>query len=404
MLEIFESRKHKLLLVSYIITIFYSLFFAIPYFSNSTFLSLYFTPTMVSAIYIIAGIIAIILSHNISKAVHKYHNYNTTTFIIAVAFISTTSLFFASNPYIIAILFIMHFISVLLLYVTINLYTEEFEDDKYAGESRGLFVVCIHSAMLIAPLIASQAINLVGLRATYLVSAMMLVPLYIFMRHYYRTVEEPRMRGGHTLKALAKLRHNADLRAAFATSIIFEIFVSVLAIYAAPMITSALGISIQLYLAVMLPISLISGIVLPYYIGVLADKKVGEKEFIILGTIIMSVSALLLPFITDDNLMIGTNSIFYISIFLLIVRLGTTLCQTAVYSYFYKKVDKRDADMTALFSISWPIGLVIAPIIGAIANACSYYLNSNNYTIIFILLSLCTAYSLKYVFKMKDTK
>jgi O-antigen/teichoic acid export membrane protein len=246
--------------------------------------------------------------------------------------------------------------------------------------------------------------NLVGLRATYLVSGMMLIPLYIFMRHYYRTIEEPRMRGGHTLKALTKLRHNADLRAAFATSITFEIFVSVLAIYAAPMITSALGISIQLYLAVMLPISLISGIVLPYYIGVLADKKVGEKEFIVLGTIIMSSSALLLPFITDDNLMIGTNSIFYISIFLLIVRLGTTLCQTAVYSYFYKKVDKRDADMTALFSISWPIGLVIAPIIGAIANACSYYLNSDNYTIIFILLSLCTAYSLKYVFKMKDTK
>ncbi len=404
MLEILENRKHKLLVVSYIITVFYSLFFSIPYFSNSTFLGFYFTPTIITAIYVFAGVVSIILSHNISKAIHKYHNYETTVSIIAVAFVSTFSLYFASNPYLIAILFIIHFTTVLLLYITINLYTEEFEDDKYAGESRGLFVICIHSAMMLSPMIASEAITMLGLRATYLVSSLMLIPLYIFMRHYYRTVEEPRMRGGHTLRAISKLKSNRDMRGAFATSITFEIFVSVLAIYAAPMITSSLGISIQLYLAVMLPVSLISGIVLPYYIGVLADKKVGEKEFIVLGTIIMATCALLLPFVTNSDLIIGTSSIFYISLFLLFMRLGTTLCQTAVYSYFYKKVDRRDADMTALFSISWPIGLVFAPIIGFVGTKLSDYLNISNYTIIFIMLSVCCAYSLKYIFKMKDTK
>lgn len=399
-----ENPKYKLLIVSYVITIFYSLFFAIPYFSNSSFLSLHFTKNIVNILFLISGIIAVLLTHSISKAIHKYHNYETMLTILSIAFISTFSLAFASNSYIIAILFIIHFVSVFLLYITINLYTEEFETEKFAGESRGLFLICTHFALLISPLIASQVANSIGLQATYLVSSCMLIPLYIFMHHYYKHVKEPRMDGGHALRALRKLRNNNDLKAAFAGSLMFEIFASTFAIYAAPAITSSLNISLNTFLAVIIPIALIPAIILPYYIGILSDKKIGEKEFSILGLSIMGISALLFPFILDRESILSSSNIIYIAGFFFFLRVGTTLCQTAIYSYFYKKVEKRDADMISLFAITWPIGAIIAATTGEISNILEDYLNINNYTIIFLSLFIFVLIALKTVSKMKDTR
>src|SRR5690606_12348354 len=91
-------------------------------------------------------------------------------------------------------------------------------------------------------------------------------------------------------------------------------------------------------------------------IGVLADRKLGEKELLNIGLIIVGISTISLSFITIPNIFVWALALF-------ITRVGASIAEPMIETYFFKKVDDRDTAMLGLFRTTRQIGYIVSPII-----------------------------------------
>jgi MFS-type transporter involved in bile tolerance (Atg22 family) len=141
-----------------------------------------------------------------------------------------------------------------------------------------------------------------------------------------------------------------------------------------------------------MPFVLIPFVVLPYQMGMLADKKTGEKEFLLLGLGIISICLFLIPFIDSNSLFLWGGLLF-------ISRVGAAILETMIFTYFFKKTEKSDAGLVALFGNMRTIATIAVPIVGAIL----LYL-SGKIDYVFIAVALFVACTIIPASKIIDTK
>jgi MFS family permease len=113
-----------------------------------------------------------------------------------------------------------------------------------------------------------------------------------------------------------------------------------------------------------LPVALIPLVALPYELGFLADSKHGEKNILITGLLIMTITTFLCVIITSSNPLIWAMLLFT-------SRVGTSLAETMAHTYFFKRVGPEETSLTALFMnlrgvaiiVVGSVGFVIAPLL-----------------------------------------
>jgi MFS family permease len=126
-------------------------------------------------------------------------------------------------------------------------------------------------------------------------------------------------------------------------------------------------------------------------LGKIADKWFGEKEILIGGTIIISLSTMACSFLLIPNW------IFW-AILLFITRTGAATVEIMKETYLFKKIDAVDTGIISLSRINVPFSYLVGPVF------VSLVLLVLDFKYVFLLLGIIMLLGLKQAWKLKDTK
>ncbi len=384
--------RNKLLLVTYMMTFLFALHYAIPVYATSSYLHTYFNSSIVSAIYVAGSILALIASISIAKSIKKFHTYGFTFGIVLAEIVIITIFGHTQNIYLLPVFFIIHFVLQVLLNISLNIFIENFTIHAKVGSVRGLFLAIFNLAILISPFIGGVILKHSSFATLYTVSACMLIPYLFFLHKYLKHMKEPAYHQINLLEAVTKVMGNKNLRAAFIGELVVQAFYATMIIYS-PLYLVAIGIPLTTYMMIILPLALIPLVVLPYEIGYLADKKIGEKEMLIIGLLILTITTFLF-------VVISTKTIWIWVLLLLLSRVGASFVETMSFSYYFKKVGAEDPSLTALFINTQGIGMLLVGTVGVII---APFLGERP-QLMFVVLGCAILWSISYVLPMKDTR
>ena len=318
--------RNKLLLVTYAMTFLYALHYAIPVYATSSYLHKYFNSSIVSATYLAGSIFALIASISIARSIKHFHTYKFT-FCIAVLEIIAIILFgHTGNPQLLPFLFVIHFVLQILLYISLNVFIESFSQHAKIGSIRGLFLAILNLGILISPLIGGVILSVSSFATLYTVAALTLVPFLYFLYTYLEHVPDPAYHEINIFQAARKAFKNKNLTAAIVGEFVVQSFYAVMIIYS-PLYLETLGIHLTTYMTIIIPIALVPLVILPYELGLLADRKFGEKEMLIIGLLILTVSVFLCVITTSSDIRVWT-------LIFLLSRIGASFIETMSFSYY----------------------------------------------------------------------
>ena len=387
-----QAKKKKFLMISFVISVLYALHFAIPLYAASTFLGKFIDTKYVGLIYSFAAVLTFLSTIYIGKIIKRYHSYKTSLYILITGIVATSCLAFATNVYIVVFLFCINMICSFLFLTILNFFVEEFEDARTTGETRGIFLTLLNAGILFSALFAGQILSLYSYTILWLVSAACLIPVIFLIRHNYEHVKDPKFKNPNMMLAINNIKRDKNLFAVFLSILILECFFITMAIYAPGVLKNNLNISIETYLSVILPFALIPFVIFPYQLGVIADKKYGEKEMLLIGLAMLIIVNIIFPNIDSIGL-------FTIAVFLFISRIGAALIESMGTIYFYKKVKADNISIIALFSSTRVIAYIIMPLISSVILSLGLSISY-----IFYFLSVLFAYSAYKAKDLIDTK
>ena len=387
-----QEIKKKLLVVSFCMSLLYALFYAMPLYINSTMLGAYFDKTNISVIYTLAAVATFLFSLTLSKYIKKLHNYKLTLIILLIGFLSTFSIGFFENKYLIASAFALHFLAGTIIFTLLNIFIEEFTAKSEEGSVRGVFLTVMNAGILISPIVSGQLLAMHGYKIVYIVSALMLIPIAFLIRHYYAHIPDPIYRNINIKNTFKQILKDKNISGVMLAHFMLNSFFTMMAIYAPLYLFQMSGITITQYVSVIMPFALIPFVLLPYELGYLADKKFGEKEMLLIGFSLIIICALLFPFLNTSNL-------FYIALFLFVSRIGAAMLETMNHTYFYKKIEVEKVSIITIFNNMQTLAYIITPALAALVLALT-----GDMRYIFITYALLACITVYKIAKIKDTK
>ncbi len=383
--------RNKLLLATFLMTVLYAFHYGIPLYATSSYLHLYFGSTTISMLYVIGSFVTLITSLHVAKYIKKFHTYTFTLGLVIAEMITLTAFALTTSPLFIGLFFVIHFCLQTLLFICINVFMEAFSKHAETGSIRGVFLVLLNLGILMSPLIGGLVLSKAGFTALYIVATVALIPFIFFLHQYLQHIKEPAYHRIDMMQAFLKAWRNRDLKGALVAALALECFYAVMVIYS-PIYLSSLGIPLTVYLSVILPFALLPFVLLPYELGWLADTKIGEKELMILGLTIITISLFTMVIIDSPN-------IFLWIALLVFSRIGAACTETMAYTYYFKKVSAEDASLTALFGNMRSTATILVGILGF----CLSPLLVVYPQIIFIILGVAIISSIIYIIPIRDT-
>ncbi len=383
-------KQNKLLNTLFLSNIFVSFHYALVIYLNSSFLSNFFKDAQISYLYVIGSILNVIILLNASKILEKISNYQFILYTIGLEFAAILTLSFSHSPSLIALSFIVHLSAISTLLFNLDVFVESVSDDEsITGSIRGTYLTITNIMIVLAPLSVSFLLSNGNFSIVYIISALLMIPLYLTVRKF-KKVEEAKMHHISIEKTISEYVKSSDLYNIFISHTLLQLFYGFMVIYTPLYLEKYIGFAWS-EIGIIFTIMLIPFVIFELPIGELADDKYGEKEFLTIGFAIMGFFTLVISFIT-------IKSFWLWAIVLFITRIGASLVEVSTESYFFKKVDKRRTDVISLFRVSRPLALVIAPIIATVA------LGFIPFQYIFIIVGSIMIVGTHYSLALKDTK
>ena len=98
---------------------------------------------------------------------------------------------------------------------------------------------------------------------------------------------------------------------------------------------------------------LVPFVLVQYPMGLIADKKTGEKEFLLFSFFILGISTLMFYFSESPDIMVWAT-------ILILGRIGAALVELLRESYFFKRIDGNDVDVMDFFGTARPVAYIVA--------------------------------------------
>lgn len=275
-----------------------------------------------------------------------------------------------------------------LAWVSLDVVLEEFSEDGVTGAVRGLHLTVMNAGIMLAPFFSTKVLEsfdfsgiFFGLTLGY---ALLLATSIIFLRNG----RDPDTADMEARSAWKKMLKEPNLFHIYIISFALEFFYVIMIIYT-PIHLRALGFSWE-NIGLLFTIMLLPFVLMQYPLGVMADRRFGEKEFLImsLGLAFMITMAVGL---------FSSTSLFFWAVLLFLSRVGAAGIEVLRDAYFYKQIDGGDDDLIAFFRTARPAANVIGALL-AIPLLALFPLQS-----VFFLASAVLLVSLYSAFALEDT-
>jgi hypothetical protein len=275
-----------------------------------------------------------------------------------------------------------------LAWVSLDVVLEEFSEDGVTGRVRGLHLTVMNAGIMLAPFFSTKVLEsfdfsgiFFGLTLGY---ALLLAMSIIFLRNG----RDPDTADMEARSAWKKMLREPNLFHIYVISFALEFFYVIMIIYT-PIHLRALGFSWE-NIGLLFTVMLLPFVLLQYPLGVLADRRYGEKDFLI-----MSLGLAFM--ITVAVGLFASTSLFFWAVLLFLSRVGAAGIEVLRDAYFYKQIDGGDDDLIAFFRTARPAANVIGALL-AIPLLAIFPLQS-----VFFLASAVLFVSLYSSFSLEDT-
>ncbi|MEK7201394.1 MAG: MFS transporter [Patescibacteria group bacterium] len=227
--------------------------------------------------------------------------------------------------------------------------------DEETARVRTLYITAGNIALILAPLLTAFLLD--GTNEywrVFLVAALSLAP-FITLFLFEKLPEQAPRRRARLLESCNCLMQQADIRAVIFGNGVLQFFYHLAPLYIPLYLHGVLGMPWS-QLGWMFAVMLLPFVLIEYPAGYVADKWIGEKELLITGFIITSISFAALAFVT-----VATPLYLLLGI-LVATRIGSALVEAMVEGHFFKHVSTEDANTVTLYRMTRPVAALLAPL------------------------------------------
>jgi MFS family permease len=357
---------------------------------NSSLLENVVGKNWLNIVYIIGSIFSVFALYLAPKFFRRFGSKSTLLLFILLEIIAVFGLGSINLGLFIVLLFLLHHTFVPSLYFSLDVNLESHIDkEKTTGAKRGIFLTIQNIAWVVSPLALSFFIQGGNFDKIYFISGIALILLLITATNFFENTKKADRDESDVIQSIKSLFFENDLRSVIVSHFILNIFYSWMVIYLPLLLIKEIGFEWD-KIGILFTIMLLPFLLFELPAGILADRKIGEKEILITGIIITSVATMFIPFIKSGTFLIWALILFG-------TRVGASLFEIASESYFFKHVKENDTGTISLFRTLRPISFVVTPII---ALPIIYFFS---YQASFYFLSIITLCGLFFIPKV-DTK
>lgn len=384
-----EKLDHKKIFFVNIISLLMGFTGGLLVYTTSTYFKNVLGSTNIGWTFLIANIIILITLFNI----HKFARIIGKETLFHLLIVCKISLFIAlvllfghiSGT----ILLILYIVFEALSWAILKMILESHATDSESGRIYGFNLTVTNIGLILAPIAATQLLAQSGFTGIFYLS--LILNIVIFIIAFFSLKQSPTtpQKQINYIGLLEKLKKRPDIVQIFSISLALEFFFAIMVIYT-PLYLISNGFTWN-EVGIIFAAMLIPFVIIQYPVGLLADKKLGEKELLFFSFVLIALSSVFLYFF-------GATTVMTIMIILFVSRIGAAFIGILRLSYFYKRIDKTDTDMIAFFQTARPFAFIIAP---AIAGALLVYFHMNT---VFILITIIALFALYPVYKLQDNK
>ena len=332
--------------------------FAIPIalasYINSSFLEIYVGKNYVGIIYIIASIVTILGLLKMPKILTRLGNRATILLFCFLIFLSFILLSLGNNALVAILAFILYFASIGFIVASLDIFVEDFSKNSGVGKLRGFYLMVVNFAWILAQMLSGSIINKSSFSGIYLLGAgFMILVIFIFI-FFLNDFKDPEYKKVPILKTIKSFIQNKHISKIYLSNLILQFFYAWMIIYTPIYLHEYMNFGWE-KIGIIFSIMLIPFVVLDFPLGKLSDK-IGEKKMLIIGFLIITLSVLTIPFITQSILWMWALVLFA-------TRVGAATIEIMNESYFFKVITERNADEISFFRNASPVAYVIAPLL-----------------------------------------
>lgn len=382
--------SHTALFSVYLLSFFYTLHVALPVYVNSTFLATLVPERFVGMLYAASSIFTILALLTIPRLLRVIGDYFATLAFIILEILALIGIAVSQSPAITVALFIASTTLIWLISFDLDLIIEGYSKNTDTGSVRGLYLTSANLAWVIAPVLSAMLLGTSEYWRVYIAAAAIFIPsLFIFalrLDHF----RDPLYRKIHFRDSMWVVWQRKDLRNIFICAFLLPFFFTIMVIYTPLYLHEYIGFEWK-ELGVIFSVMLVPFLLLEAPLGRIADKYVGEKEFLVAGFIIMSVATVLLSFVT-------VKSFVLFALLLFMTRVGAAMVEIMTDTYFFKKVDGKDAEVVGLLRTQRHFAGFAAPLFAGVV---LYYVPIQY---IFIILGVVMLLGIPASLALRDTR
>ncbi|MDP3989140.1 MAG: MFS transporter [bacterium] len=343
----------------YAITFVYTTNFALTLYVNSSFLGGFLSPQMVSVLFSIASLVAMLSLLCTTHLYARIGQHRVTQWFLLINMLGAAVLATTTTIWFILPFWVLFYCTGVLLRFDLDIYMEKVTNNEDTGTVRGIFLTVLNFAIFVSPFIAGRIVG-DGNNYTliYFTASGIAVITLLLATTTLRGIKTVQYRARPLITSFKSTLRNSDLRNIIATTFILEFFYSWMVIYNPLYLHEYIGFDWGT-IGIILSIMLLPFVLIQYPLGRIADTWLGEKEILITGFIILAITTGSISFISIPSIALFAGV-------LLLSRIGAAAVEIMNETYFFKKVDAKDADIISLLRITRPLAFIIGPLLGAL--------------------------------------
>lgn len=374
----------------YALTFVFSLSIAIPTYINSSFLAEFTTERMVGIIYTVGALLAIISFVFIPTLLRKFGNIPVTIWLILMTVIALAGLAIAPVLGIVVALFLIYQVTYRLISYDADLLLESYSEDRTTGSIRGAFLTINSTAWVLAPIIAGFVLGNDSYWRIFVLAGVLSALLIPIVVRNFKRYEDPQYDRAPFWSTLREIYRDKDIYKVFSAYMLLRFFYAWMVIYTPIYLHQHVGLPWS-SIGIIFTVMLLPFVLLEYPLGKIADTRLGEKEIITLGFIVLAVASGALTFITSTAIWVWALALFA-------TRIGASMVEIMGETYFFKKIDSADSKLLGFFRMTGPISYIIAPALASIV------LSILDFRFLFLALGIFMLWGLRYSLTLHDTR
>ena len=385
-LERFNPRKLRIL---YQTVFFLAVATALTVYLQSSFLKDLVGEQFVGLFFALASGLTLLAIFIFPKIVIKFGKNNVILVSLALTSLSLVGLSFGGT-FVKLISFLLYNVMLSLVGVSLDIFIESFSKDAATGRIRGMAYTSGNIAWVLTPIAAGALASFFGFSFIFLLASLIFLPFIIIFR---RTFTGEKDNFNHPPAALVIIKNifsSSALRRVFSISFLLAFFYSWMVIYM-PLHLRDLGFE-WWEIGKIFSVMLLPFLLLEYPAGFIADRWLGEKELIVIGLLVMSISTIGVFFFEGTGILAWMGLLFA-------TRVGAALVEIMRDAYFFKQIDLRDVHLISFFRNTGPLAYVISPILATMLLAFGISLPA-----LFLILGCIVLLGLSPALTLKDTK